>query len=793
MGFKKSTEVRKQFLELCDQPNRVLYDISSGAQLPATLKFEVAVTDLSSRLYSVYYGIRTGLDLLRLLNGTVQDLATKFEVCNFFFCVDDRKHVSRGKGAERALRLQSKDVVPYGDTVSLRSDPPSSVSTDSYVFSLEAALPDDYDRLLATAPLRRKWFVFLGELLSCFLKRPVVEGQSMTSVTISGFPRCSCGAKECELSQDTSVVKTVFLGGSPLNEVDAELQHEIMQDVARQINDGAVQHTRVPANYEACKIVPGAQTACKRHVDRHPQRVSPSICIGESEGQCFYWVDQMVRNENIKRVLVRVNDADGWVCGLTCVPRLYNPKAGEIEKALWIDLTSSSTSVKFIDIVEMWRQVTSKIYTLGGVVRSGLSSSTTSLSSSANDVGTAQTIEGGRRRRRHGLRHPAELAIFVATLTANDYCNSLSRLGPAALFKALRATFATRVAQSDPPFIYINKENGDMLIDEKLAYDFIISCYGEMTPVKDALRALKIPAANLGDASSLQRLGEHFAQELETKIAELRAENKKETGVINAALSMPSADFIRATVRRACFSLYYYSNLYKPMKIDALAKIDGLPLYGYLDDDTFSDVVFVRHDLRPFVVVGGSTSIRSSLQRSASAAAVVVVPSSSTNSSACSSVTSVADDDEAVPEDEGATKRKSGITDSDRTRVESVDDDGDEGEWSRVKRHASQPVNRGGSRETPLSQASTAPTSPDRTLRTTTEPGSHPVMAFLRQIAASGLVTTTTETGPEYAWIDTTRGHGTPPRVPFRGGEWGSNFFLMQQFEAMSLRSSSSR
>jgi hypothetical protein len=738
MGFHKSTEVREALLSLVANRRECVYELSKGEKLPDELRFDAVITDLSSRLYSIYFGCKTGLDLLRYFNLANSTLATERGASTFIYCVDDRSHVDAAKGAERASRQQSKNAAPYDPSVVLKTEPATQTPLETYRFALDTALPDDYDRLLATPQLRRAWFVFLGTLLSCYAARPA-ENRT-TSITVSGFRRCACGNSHCAHATQSSVVKTVFLFGSPVREMTLEQQTVIGLNRAALVASGDFSHL---APELACGAeIPTLQSSCKHHIDHHMQRVSDSIEIGESEGQCFYWVDQLVRVESCTSILLRINDADGWACGLMCVPRLYNQRAHEIQKSLWLDATSTFSNQRYFNIVALWRQLTTKMYLLGEVARPA-SAETVSASASASstDVASATATTVGQpapkeKKKKHGLQHPAELFLFIATLTSNDYCNSLSQLGPAKIFKKMKESFVKKVAENDPPFLKINKHTGDMIIREEMAYDFLIAAYADMPMVQKALKALKMPLALFGTSESLDKLGVYLSKE-------------------ESSLVMPSADFIRATVRRACFSLYYYYNLYKKMKINSLYKMNDLSLYGYLPEGEFAPRVVVQRDLRPFVVVGSFA--RRELQKSASAVLV-------SSTSSLSSVTSVEDDTPLKRKSSGP----SGGGDDDDGDVD-VDVEDKNVRANAPKKHASLPA-------TPTTSARALSSSDSRATD---------ALALLR-LAAETTGHKVPENGPDYSWINNRTGRAFETRQPTEG-EYGSNFHLLARMRDLSL------
>lgn len=613
MGFKNSADVIESLLALTPARNACFFKPNDGSPLPPDTRFDVVITDMSSRLYSIYFGVRTGRDLLRFINAQMADAALRFGATSFYFCVDDRTHVTAAKAAERLKRADSKDVAPYSDLVSLKGIATPSVPLDGFQFGM-GPLPDDYDRLLATDALRAKWFVFVGDLIASHTCSP--NPGALVTVTTSGFRRCSCGDERCELACESKVVKTFFMSPDMLagsNEPPAGV-------LAVALNDAVAPLPDLGSTLGAgCPFASGAQCARKQHIDAHRQFEKPSICVGEAEGQCFYWVQQATLTENEARALVRVNDSDAVTCALMRVPCLYNLKAERIAHSLWLDLTSTADNVRFFDAVAWWRSMSAHLYEIGGVasrlsqssgdvglVRS--SSSSASTSSSVLESARAKA-EAAAAKPRHGLLHPVETVLFVATLTGTDYCNGLSRLGPSALFKQLPA-FLKKVADSEPdaPFLQINQRTGDMIFREDMALQFLLDAYAAMGPVQEAMKAESVTRAEMHTDHSLDRLALFFERKLEESRKKALATGKSELGVVRAALVFPRGPHIRATIRRACFSLYYYYNAHRPLTINAVFKIGDTPLYGYTEDGRFAESVVQHASLRPFVLVGSGSA-----------------------------------------------------------------------------------------------------------------------------------------------------------------------------------------
>jgi hypothetical protein len=756
MGFKKATEVLEQLILLAGDAEKCYFNITAGDTLPADIRFDAAMCDLSSRLYSIYFGCKTGRDLLNVINSYMRVSASRFGISAFFWCVDDSEHVTKAKGNEHASRDEARTVVAYVDTVELRTFPPTSVPLHSFRFDF-GALPSDYDRLLATPELRRKWFVFVGDLLTSYAERP--SDDRLTSITVSGARRCSCGGK-CEESREAFVFKTVYVVSSPI------AGEEPSVDTMAQDTSATPKNADFTVNKCPCESPDGpvCQRARSSHVDGHPQSKRPSIMIGEAEAQCFYWVNETVTVDNVKRILVRANDTDAVSIGLMSMRRLYNSRTQDISKSLWVDLTANSTNERFINLVSLWRMLTANMCSIGKVsllVSSSDSASSSSSSSLTTAVAVSSTTQPPAAKK-HGLLHPVELALFVATLTANDYCNSLSRLSPLALFKCLKSWFISRVAgKVEEPFIKINRRNGDMVIDEPAAVQFVFDAYSEMNPVKEAMKVAKIRAARRGSDECFALLNVYFAEKAEEACKVARLQGKDDSRTRSAALNFPTADQVRATIRRASWSLHYQFNAHRKTVIDPLATIGGESLYGYSAVDGFCDRVAQQPNLKPFVVFGVEAPKPTKPKMPLHQSAPLVLLSST------ESVTSVADDvplvgakrksssNKAVDDDDGHDKG-----DSDLTEV--MDE-------SKPKRRASLPAS-------PVSG-------------TKLKPQSEQTLAWLKHAQQQGIVTSTTRTGPEMSWIDTSRGYNSSNR-PIYPGEHGSFFPILKRMEELSLRQS---
>ena len=593
MGFKSSADVIEQLLLLTPGRSACFFKPNNGAPLPNNLKLDVVITDMSSKLFSIYFGVRTGRELLRFVNAQMSEACRQFGASSFYFCVDDRSCVTTAKAAERLKRVEAKEVEPYKEMVELKGLTTPSVPLAGFQFGL-GPLPVDYDRMLATDELRVKWFVFVGDLIASYTCTP--DPSRLITITTSGFRRCSCGNRECELSRESKVVKTFFLP----REMVKDTNEPVTGVLAMALHDAGTPLPDLSAAGSGCQFAPTAQCARKQHIDSFRQVEKPSIGVGEAEGQCFYWVHQTTLQEKTGRALVRVNDSDAVTCALMCVPRLYNPQSSRIDCSLWLDLTSTADNVRYFDAVAWWRSLSARLYELGGVANN--------LARSSSDTGVSSSATAASRKPVHGLIHPVETALFIATLTGTDYCNGLSRLGPSTIFKNFVSLFVKKVATSDPPFLQINSRTGDMIFSEEMAFEFILDSYATMGPVQEALKELRFTREAMSTDHTLDRLALFFENKLEESCKKARAANKPETGVIRAALVFPRAPQIRATIRRACFSIYYYYNAHKPLVIDANLKIGDHYLYGYTEDGRFSDSVMQHPFLRPFVLVGSGSA-----------------------------------------------------------------------------------------------------------------------------------------------------------------------------------------
>jgi hypothetical protein len=295
MGFKKAAEVLDALFEFAGGRDNYYYKVvASGTQLPAELRFDAVIIDLSSRMFSIYPACRTGHELVCFINKLVRDLAQRFGASEFFFCVDDRDFVTKAKAVEQAQRAQSNPCAPYVEQLALRDGTSTPLAT--YQFGL-GALPSEYEKLMATPVLRRRWFVFVGDVVANYIQRP--NPQKVSTVTVSGFRHCTCKSL-CVGSQTSRVVKTAFFGK------EDEAQPAPSTILTKDNPTLQIGLARCAAAATECH-----QHFASAHIDGElaEQSVMPTIEVGEAEGQCFYWVNKLIGNNQSTRILVSVNSA----------------------------------------------------------------------------------------------------------------------------------------------------------------------------------------------------------------------------------------------------------------------------------------------------------------------------------------------------------------------------------------------------------------------------------------------------------------------------------------------------
>jgi hypothetical protein len=165
MGFKDAKDVLAQLERRCLA--KAFYNLSKGDVLPDGLRFEVALTDLSSLLVQLFYGADCGSTVLKRLQFFIDRDIETYGARVHVFCVDSRIYVTAAKLRERRLREAHRDTQKSLDSVSLLLLHNGSKTTAAnYAFGLDASMPADFQNVMCTPQLMRKAIEFLLLLLA---------------------------------------------------------------------------------------------------------------------------------------------------------------------------------------------------------------------------------------------------------------------------------------------------------------------------------------------------------------------------------------------------------------------------------------------------------------------------------------------------------------------------------------------------------------------------------------------------------------------------------------------------
>ena len=304
MGFTGAADVVKELLKRCADQRRILYELTRAKDpdsLPP-LRFEVAITDLSSLLFQLFSSAQTGREVLERLQFKMDEDAALFGVRTFVYCLDDRASVTPAKMRERQNRDAAREkygVASYGETITLKSG--AKVPAGSYEYKPDGtSMPADFSSVMATPQLMKRTLAFICSLLAKHVTSPS-KGNGQSVIFVSGM-------RKPGPAKGTSVLKRVFLDGESTSLPSLDL---------------------------------------------------PACPVGEGEGQMFHWVRRFLSNtkSRVRNFLVRANDSDSVAIGLSSVPLFYCEKTQKIDGTLWYDGSSSHKNVRFINLVRMWRQI----------------------------------------------------------------------------------------------------------------------------------------------------------------------------------------------------------------------------------------------------------------------------------------------------------------------------------------------------------------------------------------------------------------------------------------------------
>lgn len=479
---------------------RVMCDLGEANDaLPKGLVFDTILSDMSSLQFGVFgRGAVTGADVLKNLRTELRSEHMAFGTRRFVFCFDDRSYVTQAKMAtqlERAAKAkQNPRTAPYENQIELAGADVSRTPLVGYSYALENKIPRDFARVMSTPTLLYKAIAFLCQLLATHFVNPCTVP---IELVISGFR-----GQEADLSQTCTYLRRLAAGSLDANKLPVDT------------------------------VVP----------DLEEPRMDAFCRVGESEGQCIYWVRKVLESSppiGERRFLIRANDSDALAVALLNVPLFFDPAAQKLQGSLWFHYATSSVKKKrFFDVIRFWRRLTQAM---------------------------------------HPLPFAVETVCLAAMLSGNDLCQRIPRLGPGTLLAGFDALLAAVLsAEIGNSLVRFASDNtGEMLIKERFLVAFIVAAYaGE----KAAMAAVKLEIASHSIemkelANRLKGPAPYFIIEPELQRQFLNALSRRSTGegaawsIGNKPVQTPDYELTTAHVRRAFFSLYYYKNIGWPERM----------------------------------------------------------------------------------------------------------------------------------------------------------------------------------------------------------------------------------
>lgn len=294
MGFDDSAAVLTKLCNMSEK--KACFDITNG-ETPEIAGLDVVCLDISSLGFQIFSGCTIGADVLNRLQFMVNEITKAFFPEVYVFCIDVRQFVTEAKKRERLIREQERlrrGIIPYGTEMTLCGG--KKIDTLDYKFTTYTALPDSYDRVLATPQLLLRAFDFVCDLLTFTVELPASDKKRRFIIN-------GCDQRP-------------ILGTAP--------------------------QTRIVEFSGSGRSVPQMQK-CES--------------VGEGEGQCLYWARKLRTEEGKQRILVRANDSDAIAVALMTVRHFFDPESQKICGSLWVELISSATHRKCYDIITLWRGI----------------------------------------------------------------------------------------------------------------------------------------------------------------------------------------------------------------------------------------------------------------------------------------------------------------------------------------------------------------------------------------------------------------------------------------------------
>ncbi len=557
MGFKSSADVVKALSDLAHintdtgksltgRQVFVVVDekLERADSLPEGTVADIVCVDFTSLLAGPGCSARTGADVLARLQASVDEYATVFKARKVVFCFDMRGKASPAKSAERADRAEKRaryDVTPYVDTLELRhadaenTSPPLRVTMADFSYELDGGLPLDYTRVMATPSLLGKFSRFITELLIGAVKLPPIDGFTLI---VSGHEKHDASGKLTD-------------------------EHETVYLTQEAMADGSFNKLR------------HTEAACS---------------VGEGEGQCVHWwLKELKATSSPLHALLVANDTDLIALGLLNFPRLFDPTLDKIVGSLFVDYSYTARNKRLVDIVGLWRNL-------------------------------KRSLNGDQP-----VRHNVQLTLLAFMLSGNDYCQRIPYMGARTLAKFVRDALLDKMKTRKPNFmIVVDEERGEIAIDERPLIAFLAAVCCAQKYAEDALGYAEGQPAdvaeNCGNIARAQGLvaawrpakGRVLTRDwiieaedqrllfdtLHAATVSFNAHLVRSAGKRKGCTIVPSYEQVCAHVRRAFYSLHYYTHIHTPeLMLDPLIRTkDGKSMFGYAHGEFLQEVARTNAD-----------------------------------------------------------------------------------------------------------------------------------------------------------------------------------------------------
>lgn len=277
--------------------------------------------------------------------------------------------------------------------------------------------------------------------------------------------------------------------------------------------------------------------------DPFVEKSKEKCVVGEAESQCFYYAKYLFDLGQAKSFMIRANDSDALALGLLHLPSFFKQGATKFDVRIWIDTTVNFSERRLIDIVYLWRKL-----------KKGLAAIPSRVIAGSNKKKRAVADEEPQSAR--SLLNDVETVVVVAMMTGNDYCLGFPQLGPGTIFKFFKEGLVSPLKERGESLLKRFHKTGEMMINELALMAFVVYCYCSMTKVQKLLE--QSPAAELAKAVANNESWPCNSEDQKLFFNELSSQSWLHG---TRTVQVPNYHLARAHVRRAFFSLYYYTNV----------------------------------------------------------------------------------------------------------------------------------------------------------------------------------------------------------------------------------------